>query len=124
MYVYANVNPSGRNTEDCLVRAIAILMGITWDKAYMDLCQRGLLIHDMPNKDSTLTLYMREHGFKRYAIPNTCPACYSIAEFCEDHPVGEYIVLTGNHAVAVIDGAYYDTTDSGSEIPQFYWTRG
>lgn len=123
MYKYLNVNPVGRITDDCLVRAVATIMGISWEKAYMDLCNRGLLIYDMPNKDSVLSLYMKEKGFKREIVPNTCPSCYSIAEFCEDHPYGEYILLSGGHAVAAINGNYYDTTDSGIEIPMFYWER-
>lgn len=123
MYKYLNVNPVGRITDDCLVRAVATIMGISWEKAYMDLCNRGLLIYDMPNKDSVLSLYMKEKGFKREIVPNTCPSCYSVAEFCEDHPHGEYILLSGGHAVAVINGNYYDTTDSGIEIPMFYWER-
>lgn len=124
MYVYANINPMNKLTDDCLVRAVAVIMGISWEKAYMDLCQRGLLIYDMPNTDATLSIYMREKGFKREVIENTCPACYTIRQFCEDHPYGEYILLTSGHAVAVINGDYYDTSDSGDMIPQYYWTKG
>ena len=124
MYVYANINPMRKLTDDCLVRAVAVIMGISWEKAYMDLCQRGLLIFDMPNTDATLSIYMREKGFKREVIENTCPACYTIRQFCEDNPYGEYILLTSGHAVAVINGDYYDTSDSGDMIPQYYWTKG
>lgn len=123
MYKYANVNPSGRNTDDCLIRSIAIIMGISWEKALMDLTQWSLLIHDMPNKDSTLSVYLRDKGFKREVIPNTCPACYTIRDFCKDHPYGDYILLTSGHAVPVINGNYYDTKDSGDEIPMYYWYK-
>ena len=120
MYRYLNVNPSNRTTDDCLIRAIAIIFGISWEKAYTDLCNYGLLIHDMPNKDSTLSLYLRERGFKRYVMPD-CPACYTIREFAEEHPYGDYILLTSGHAVPLINGTYYDTTDSGDEILTYYW---
>jgi len=43
--------------------------------------------------------------------------------FCEDHPYGTYIVGTGTHAIACIDGNYYDTWDSGDESPLFYWKK-
>ena len=124
MYVYANVNPMNKNAEDCLVRAVAVIMDISWEKAYMDLCQRGLLIYDMPNSDATLSIYMREKGYRREIIPNTCPACFTVRDFCVDHPYGKYILLTSSHAVAVINGDYYDTNDSGDMIPQYYWTKG
>lgn len=37
------------------------------------------------------------------------------------YPRGRYIVGTGNHAVAVVDGDYYDSWDSGNEILSFFW---
>ena len=43
--------------------------------------------------------------------------------FCEDHPYGIYIVGTGTHAIACVDGNYYDTWDSGDESPLFYWKK-
>lgn len=121
MYQHINVNPSGRETDDCVVRAIAVLFGISWEDAYWDLCQVGGLIHDMPNKDSVISFYLRNKGFEREVISRDCPACYTIRDFCEDHPYGRYILLTSGHAVAVINGTYYDTSDSGNEIPMMYW---
>jgi hypothetical protein len=97
------------------------MFGKSWEDAYTDLCNYGLLIHDMPNKDSTLSLYLTEKGFKRYALPDKCPICYTIRDFAHDHPYGEYILLTSSHAVPLINGTYYDTSDSGDEIISYYW---
>ena len=44
-------------------------------------------------------------------------------QFSYDHPEGEYILGTGNHVVTVINGDYYDTWDSGNEIPIYYFER-
>lgn len=123
MYKFLNLNPVGKTTEDCLIRAVAAVMEIPWEKAYIDLCNRGLLIYDMPNSAATLSVYLREKGFKRYVISNECPVCYTIEDFCKEYADGKYIVLTSNHAVAVIDGDYYDSTDSGMDIPQYYWKK-
>jgi hypothetical protein len=95
----------------------------SWERAYMELCQMGLMLYDMPNKDSVLSAYLRKHAFKRYVISNQCADCYSVKDFCIDHPVGTYVLLTSNHAIAVIDGNYYDTSDSGNEIPMMYWKK-
>lgn len=123
MYKYINVNPSGRETDDCVVRAIAVLFNMSWEEAYWDLCQVGGLIHDMPNKDSVLSFYLRENGYEREVINKDRPSCYTIRDFCEEHPYDKYILLTSGHAVAVIDGNYYDTSDSGNEIPMMYWKK-
>ena len=41
----------------------------------------------------------------------------------EDDPSdsSKYLIGTGSHAVAVIDGDYYDSWDSGNEIPAYFW---
>ena len=43
--------------------------------------------------------------------------------FCRMYPKGTYVIGTGTHAVCVIDGDYYDTGDSGDEIPQYFWKK-
>lgn len=123
MYKYANPNPVKKVTDDCLVRTLSIIMDIPWEKAYIDLCNRGLMIYDMPNQDATLSLYLREKGYTRHIIPNECSSCYTIADFSKEYNKGEYIVLTSGHAVPVIDGDYYDAVDSGRDIPMYYWKK-
>jgi hypothetical protein len=46
---------------------------------------------------------------------------YTIRDFCRDHNKGTYILATGTHVVAVKNGDYIDTWDSGAEIPIFYF---
>ena len=86
-------------------------------------CNRGLMIYDMPNSAATLAVYLREKGYKRYVVSNECSVCYTVRDFCKEYPEGKYIVLTSNHAIPVIDGNYYDSTDSGMDIPQYYWKK-
>jgi hypothetical protein len=68
--------------------------------------------------------YLFENGYVRYAIPNTCPYCYTVRDFCKDHPVGKFLLAIGKHVVTVIDGDYYDTWDSGDQVPISYWLKG
>ena len=80
-------------------------------------------MYDMPSSNSVWNAYMIESGFAKSVIPNTCPDCYTIIDFCNDHRLGEYLVATGSHVVAVINGDYYDTWDSGDEVPIYYYER-
>ena len=48
---------------------------------------------------------------------------YTVDDFCGDHPVGTYILAIDGHVVCVQDGFYWDTWDSGQEIPIYYWER-
>lgn len=89
----------------------------------MGLCQRGLEMNDMPSANAVWGSYLRLRGFQRYAIPGTCSDCYNIRDFCIEHPMGAYVLATGTHVVAVEDGTYYDSWDSGNEVPIFYWRK-
>ena len=118
-----NPNPSSLKVGDCTVRAIAKTFGITWQDALIRLTNEALRLNDMPSANRVWGEYLRKNGFRRHIIPDTCPDCYTIEDFVEDHPKGQYVVATGSHVVAVENGAYYDSWDSGKEIPVYYWRR-
>lgn len=122
-YVEYNPNPVGRRVGDCTVRAVAKALNMGWEAAFIALVMNGLSMGDMPSSDSVWGATLRQNGFYRNAIPDTCPACYTVEDFCEDHPEGTYVLGLGGHAVAVKDGDIYDSWDSSKEIPQFYWYR-
>lgn len=124
MWEYYNPNPVGRKVGDCAVRAIAKALGIDWEAAYALIASNGFLMGDMPSSDSVWGATLRQNGFNRSAIPNSCPDCYTSADFCKDHPRGTYVLGFGGHVATVIDGVLYDSWDSSSEIPQFYWFKG
>ena len=123
MYVEFNPNPCKRSTGDCVVRAISKILGITWKQSYIELTVQGLKDCDIISSNEVWGNFLKANGFKRFIIPDTCPSCYTVNDFCEDHPYGEYVLATGTHVVAVIDGNYYDAWDSGREVPVFYFQR-
>ena len=118
-----NPNPAGRHVGDCSVRAVAAALGIDWEQAYSLISMAGFNMADMPSSNGVWGAVLRQHGFYREAIPNTCPDCYTAADFCHDHPKGIYVLGFGNHVATVIDGVIYDSWDSSQEVPQYYWYR-
>ena len=118
-----NPNPTGRNVGDCSVRAIARALRVDWETAYTKTAAAGFAMGDMPSADSVWGAVLRQNGFYRQAVPNTCPDCYTVAEFAKDHLEGIYVLALGGHVVTVDNGDWYDTWDSGSQVPQYYWFR-
>ena len=116
-------NPIGRRVGDCAVRAISKALNMGWEAAYIALVMNGLQMGDMPSSDAVSGSLLRQHGFYRKAIDDTCPACYTVEEFCEDHPKGVYVLYCGGHVVTAIDGDWFDSWDSGSENVQYVWYR-
>ena len=123
MYIPYNPNPANRKTDDCVIRAVAKVLDIPWEKAYIMLSVKGLETYDLPNSNSVWGSVLRDNGFVREIIPNTCPDCYTVEDFCAENPTGVYVLGTGTHAVACIDGNYYDTWQSGEQIPIYAYRK-
>ena len=47
----------------------------------------------------------------------------TVDSFAKDHPNGSYILSVANHVVAVVDGKYYDTWDSGYKSLYGYYEK-
>lgn len=123
MYVEYNPNPKQKRVGDCVIRAICKATEQEWEKVYIQLCLQGLKMSDMPSSNAVWGSYLKSRGFLQVTIPNTCPDCYTIKDFCEEHPQGVYVLGTGNHACCIKDGCLYDAWDSSQETPVYYFRR-
>ena len=94
-----------------------------WDDVYMDVVLQGFMMRDMPSSNDVWGTYLAQNGFTRHIVPDTCPSCYTVADFCKDNPYMTGILATGTHVVAVQDGNYFDSWDSGNEVPIYFWQK-
>lgn len=123
MWIYANPNPCRQEEPDCVVRAIAIATDQSWQKTHRDLCQLSYDKCTMPSVNWLWGLYLKRKGFEKFLLPDECPACVTVKEFARMYPEGTYVVGTGTHAVAVINGNWYDAWDSADETLTFFYER-
>lgn len=122
-FINYNANPSNNRVGDCVIRAISKLTGMSWEKTYTEIALKGFDMYDMPSSNAVWIKYLIGNGYDMIPIPNTCPDCYTVIDFCNDHPNGSYLVATGSHVIAIENGDYYDTWDSGDEIPIYYFRK-
>lgn len=123
MWIRHNENPDGARVGDCVIRALSTVLDMPWENVYMGVAIQGFRLRDMPSSNHVWGEYLHGKGYRRMIIPDSCPACYTVNDFCEDHPQGRYVLATGSHVIAVIDGYFYDTWDSGNEVPVYYWRK-
>lgn len=123
MYIYFNPNPKGLSVGDCTIRAISKALNMSWKRTYLYIVLQGFVMCDMPSANRVWGQFLKRNGFKKFQIPDTCPECYTIRDFCRDNPNGTFILGTGEHVVCVINGNYYDSWDSGNEIPIYFFHR-
>lgn len=118
-----NANPLNKRVGDCTVRAISKALDEDWERTYVGICLQGFLMADIPNANAVWGAYLKSRGFKRNIVSNDCPDCYTVRDFCEEHSKGRFVLALSGHVVAVVDGEYYDTWDSGDETPIYYWYK-
>lgn len=119
-----NPNPLKRNLGDCVVRALSIALGQSWDETFDELAAQAQIQADMPSSDAVWGTILRRRGFVKKVIPDTCPDCYTAAAFAADHPRGTYVLAFGGHVATVKNGLLYDSWDSSRETPIYYFERG
>jgi hypothetical protein len=113
-------NPRTIHNEvnDCVVRALTI----AFDRAYEvvhEACEqagrrpmRGMYRHQttkaiqiLSGRQDIRLQWADEDSLDTYASKRMSP---TFAQFAEAHPKGRFIVIKRGHAVALVDGVYYD----------------
>ena len=121
MWIPVNPNPGGRNVPDCVIRAISIALNKPWLEVSDELYAVARHDYSITSDDHVWGHYLYAFGFKPFLLPESCPACVTVDLFSRIFSRGTYIIGTGRHAVAVINGNYFDSWDSGNEVPSFFW---
>lgn len=119
-YKFYNPNPKGAKVGDCVIRAMSKAAGLDWETTYIEMAVLGFQMCDMPSANAVWGAFLRKRGFVREIVPNECPDCYTVSDFCRDHLHGIYVLAVKNHVVCVIDGNWYDSFNSGNEIVLYY----
>lgn len=122
-YQFYNPNPYKKAVGDCVIRALCKALESDWYDIYSQVVVQGYALCDMPSSNAVWGQFLKDNGYKRYIVPNTCPDCYTIRDFVNDNPTGTFILCTGSHVVTATDGTYFDSWDSGDETPIFYWRK-
>lgn len=122
-YITVNPNPQNKLTGDCVVRAICVAEDKDWDDIFMELMMKSYLMKEMPTQNNVWGSYLKDIGYKRYLVSDDCPDCYSMNDFITENPKGTFILATGSHVATAKDGLLYDTWDSSSEHPIYYFKK-
>ena len=105
MWRYYNANARGNSVNDCVVRAISIAEGTSWDETYeklSDIAQHeGILLDDVR--------FVERYLDKRYR--RACHYSKTVGEFMVENSKGIFLITMPGHITVIIDGVLYDTFD-------------
>ena len=124
MWIMFEPNPVRTGAIDCSTRALAKALDISWEQAYVLKSVNGFQMGNEGVSDEVWGSVLRQNGYKRYLVPDSCPDCYTVEQFCEDHPEGTFVVKSQDHVATVVDGNLYDSWDSSQKTVIYYWTKG
>jgi hypothetical protein len=122
-WLYYNPNPSRNRVDDCVIRAICAATGADWKDVHAELAALSYTMDDIQIGNSVWRAYMLRHGFRLHAIDNSCPDCYTVGNFADDHPKGVYVLGTGQHAVTIVDSCVLDNWDSRECCPIYFYSK-
>lgn len=115
MYRYYNANSHKLLKSDCVIRAISVCEGMTWEQ-----CHRKLSY--LSEKDGTLlddAEFVENYLDDRY--PRLCFRGFTVKEFADKCPKGNYVLSMKGHVTAVIDNVIVDTFDCSKRIFDCSW---
>lgn len=146
-FEYFNNNPSQRyradgrpiksdQCGDCVVRAVAKALDLSWEDSYKKLCDEGLRQHIMPNdssgkvygkvlEDAGFSLGSVNQGFiRRYHRRPTVSELYDGLLRHNSNTSRKKIVIKCTHHLTCIDeGVIFDTWDTSDECVWRFWYK-
>lgn len=109
---------------DCVIRALTAVTGKSWLDVFDELIPYARYAQCNPNAKQAYQEYLKNNGFVRYGISNKKGSKRpTVQKFALSHKTGIYLLEVAHHAVAVKDGYFLDTWDSGDCCLYGYWVK-
>lgn len=117
-FIRYTANPKNE-TNDCIIRSIANATQTPWEDVMREMCDIAIELYNMPNAYEVAKEYMDRRKYSEEYLRSSEEL--TVAEFCQQHPTGNYVVLTEIHAISIIDGDVYDLQNSLYDRIVSYW---
>lgn len=123
---FYNANPKDKRVGDCVIRAIAIATGKTWDDVLDDLTEYSHENKSMPNDKECYGEYLESLGFvKCKQMRKEDNTRYRGYEFLNEIKRNDIIVchMGTHHMTAIKNKKIWDTWDCSYGCVGTYWVK-
>ena len=115
-FVKFTANPKNE-TNDCIIRSIAKATDRPWQNVMKEMCDIAIEMYLMPNNSEVIEEYMYRR--KKFVYSPSNPT--TVQQFAAENPVGRFVICGEDHAIAIVDGDWYDLNDSANtKVVDFY----
>lgn len=122
-WIKYNPNPQNNNTGDCSIRAYCKAENLDWNDAYDMASKLGKEMAMICDDHKVVDKILTERFGYEYTKGERGSKKKTVNEFAIEHPKGKFILWVHAHVVALIDGYYYDSWDSGNRKVNGYYTK-
>ena len=122
-FQYYNPHPSGRKTDDCVIRALTIAVGKTWKEVYKELLKTSWILCDMPNSQIVYENFLKEHGFERHTVKVVKGEKRTTVRDMTNEDAAIIICRVAHHLVTIKNHIIYDTWDSSNKSVYSYYIK-
>lgn len=127
---YYNANPKGKDTSDCVVRALCgVLPEKTYKQILNELVELSLKTGYFVNHKSCYQKYLQMNGFVKMKQPrHSDNTKYMGKQFCyklrdDKNKSRIFASIGGHHVVSIVDNKIYDTWNSAGGCVGNYFYR-
>lgn len=115
MFQYYNANAKNNFIDDCVIRAISVAEGKTWDETYEELSilarKQGLLFSSVP--------FVEDYLDSKYQ--RICCKSKTVGEFADSHERGIYLITMNGHITCSYYGVIIDTFNPKNRLMKCAW---
>ena len=98
--------------------------GKSWLEVFDELIPYVREVQANPNAPQVYSKYLEDQGFKWVGIrAQKGKSRPTVATMYKEFPKGTCIIRVAHHVVAMVDGIYYDTWDSGGKSVYGYYIK-
>ena len=106
-YHYLNLNPLGKDEQDCVCRAISLATG----RDYYDIEDKLHLTARLFECDELCVCCYKHLLDYVFEYPKVYCRDMTVSEFMHKHPRGTFILRMDGHCTCIINGRLFDTQD-------------
>ena len=121
-----NVNPKGKKTGDCVVRAIAYASNRSWEEVFTELNKISVKVYSMPNEKNVYEKYLADLGFSKMPQPKKSNGTkYLVGEIDKLIDTNKYdvVISMANHLTCADSNNLIDIWDCRKKTIGNYYTR-
>ena len=127
-----NVNPKGKKTGDCVIRALTVATGKKYEDIYRELFEISLKTGWILNEKRVEDKLLERYGFVKHKQPRKYDNTkYTIGEidqitsglYVDGKEVKTVVIRCAHHLTVVVDNTLVDTWDCRYKCISNYYTK-